>query len=80
MNAHPPLTPESGMGQALRMGSDLVAAVIVGGGIGYGLDRWLGSSPWMTLLFFLLGAVAGFRNLYRSASRMSGTPPGSGVP
>ena len=40
---------------ALRLGVEIVAALIVGVGIGLLLDRWLGTAPWMLLLFFLLG-------------------------
>src|SRR5262249_20769883 len=44
-----------GMAHGLRMAADLVAAVIVGSAIGWGLDWVLGSRPWLFLLFFLLG-------------------------
>ena len=61
----------SGMGMALRMGTEMVVATLIGGGMGYGLDQWLGSHPWMTLLFFLFGTAAGFRNMYRAANEAS---------
>ena len=48
-----------GMAYGMRMAAELVAAVIVGGLIGYGLDSWLGSKPWLFLLFFVLGFAAG---------------------
>jgi ATP synthase protein I len=54
-----------GFGFALRIGSDLVAALIVGVGIGVLLDYWLGTKPWMLVLFFLFGAAAGFLNIFR---------------
>ena len=47
------------------VGVALVAATAVGLAIGYGLDRWLGTSPWMTMIFTLFGIVAGFLNLFR---------------
>ena len=47
------------------VGVALVAATAVGLAIGYGLDRWLGTSPWLTMVFTLLGIVAGFLNLFR---------------
>lgn len=47
------------------IGVALVAATAIGLAIGYGLDRWLGTSPWLTLTFTLLGIVAGFINLFR---------------
>jgi len=47
------------------IGVALVAATAIGLAIGYGLDRWLGTSPWLTLTFLLFGIVAGFLNLFR---------------
>ena len=47
------------------VGVALVAATAVGLAIGYGLDRWLGTSPWLTMVFTLFGIVAGFLNLFR---------------
>ncbi len=55
----------SGLAFAVRIGVDLVAALVVGVGIGVGLDRWFETSPWFLLLFFLLGAAAGMMNVYR---------------
>lgn len=60
----------SGLGFALRIGVELVAALIVGGGIGFLLDRWLGTAPWLLVVFFLLGAGAGFVNVYRVMAGM----------
>lgn len=48
---------------------NLVAATFVGFAIGYGLDRLLGTSPYLTVVFFLLGIIAGFRELFRFARR-----------
>jgi ATP synthase protein I len=59
-----------GMAYGMRMATELVAAVLVGSAIGYGLDRWLGSTPWLFLLFFVLGFAAGVVNLMRSYERM----------
>ena len=47
------------------VGVALVAATAIGLAIGYGLDRWLGTGPWMTMIFTLFGIVAGFLNLFR---------------
>ncbi len=55
----------SGIGFAMRLGVELVAALIIGVAIGYFLDRWLGTKPWLMLVFFLLGSAAGFLNVYR---------------
>ena len=59
-----------GMAYGMRMAAELVAAVIVGGAIGYGLDRWLGSTPWLFLLFFVLGFAAGVLNVVRAYEKM----------
>ena len=47
------------------IGVALVAATAIGLAIGYGLDRWLGTSPWLTLVFTLFGIAGGFLNLFR---------------
>ncbi|MFI5338498.1 MAG: AtpZ/AtpI family protein [Candidatus Methylomirabilales bacterium] len=52
------------------IGVTLVAATAIGLAIGYGLDRWLGTSPWLTLTFTLLGIAAGFVNLFRDVGLM----------
>lgn len=65
--------PRSGMegvGFALRLGTELVAAIIVGVAIGYGLDYWLGTKPWLMIVFVFLGGAAGISNVYRLASGM----------
>jgi ATP synthase protein I len=57
----------SGMARGLRLSSELVAGVLVGGAIGYALDYWLGIRPWGFIVFVLLGFVAGIVNLMRAA-------------
>lgn len=59
-----------GMAYGMRMATEFVAAIIVGGLIGWALDRWLGTTPWVFLGFFLLGCVAGVLNLMRAYERM----------
>ena len=59
-----------GMAYGMRMSAELVGAVIVGGAIGWGLDKWLGSTPWLFLLFFVLGFAAGVLNVVRAYERM----------
>ena len=59
-----------GMAYGMRMAAELVAAVVVGGVIGWGLDWLLGSRPWLFLLFFLLGFAAGVLNVIRAYDRM----------
>ncbi len=63
----------SGLGMAMRIGVELVASLLVGVGIGWGLDYLLGTSPWLLLVFFVLGAVAGMMNIYRVMMGMSQT-------
>ncbi len=58
----------SGVGTALRIGVELVSALIVGVGIGLVLDWWLDTRPLFLVVFFLLGAGAGFVNVYRATA------------
>jgi ATP synthase protein I len=44
-------------------------AVAIGAGIGYLLDRWLGTSPWLLVVFLLFGVAAGFKGLIDAARR-----------
>jgi len=46
------------------VGISMVAATFIGLAMGYYLDKWLGTSPWMTLIFLGFGIVSGFRNIY----------------
>ena len=55
------------MARALRLSSELVAGVLVGAVIGWGIDRLLSTSPFGLIVFFLLGFVAGVVNVVRSA-------------
>lgn len=55
----------SAFGMAMRVGSDLIAGIVVGLVVGYGLDRWTGHKPLFMILFTLLGFGAGMRNVWR---------------
>lgn len=66
-----------GMALALRVASEFVSAILVGAAIGYGIDWLLGSSPWVMILFLLLGFAAGVLNVMRSAGEFS-TPHDAG--
>ncbi len=57
--------PSGSWGVGFRAGVEVVSALIVGVGIGFALDRWLGTWPWLFLVFFILGAAAGVLNVYR---------------
>jgi ATP synthase protein I len=58
------------LGLAVRVGVELVSALVVGVGIGYLLDVWLGTKPWLMVVFFFLGAAAGIVNVWRVVSGM----------
>ena len=49
----------------LRAGADLVAALAVAVAIGWALDRWLHTRPWLMILFIPLGGAAGIRSIWR---------------
>ncbi|MFC4169430.1 AtpZ/AtpI family protein [Teichococcus aestuarii] len=49
----------------MRAGVEVVSALIAGAGLGWLLDRWLGSFPWLFMVFFVVGGVAGVMNVYR---------------
>jgi ATP synthase protein I len=60
-----------GAGQAMNLGfrvlTELVAGTVVGGLIGWQLDKWFNTSPLLLIFFLLLGIAAGFWNVYRIA-------------
>jgi ATP synthase protein I len=63
----------SGYAKGFRLSSELVAGVVVGAGLGWLIDRWLGVSPWGLIVFLLLGFAAGVLNVMRSAGLLVGT-------
>ena len=58
------------MGGAFKLGTELVAAVAVGTIIGFILDSWFDTKPWLFIIFFFLGAAAGMLNVIRTANQM----------
>ncbi len=58
------------MGSAFKLGTELVAAVAVGTIIGFILDNWFDTKPWLIIIFFFLGAAAGMLNVIRTANLM----------
>ena len=58
------------MGNAFKLGTELVAAVGVGTIIGFILDSWFGTKPWLILIFFFVGVVAGIMNVIKSAKNL----------
>jgi len=61
----------SDIGVGAKVVVDMVAGVGVGGGIGWGLDWWLGTKPWLLVVFLMLGFVAGLLNVIRTADQAS---------
>ena len=59
----------SSIGQAFKLSTELVAAVLVGTIIGFILDNWFDTKPWLIIIFFFLGAAAGISNVIRTANR-----------
>ena len=63
--------PQTAAGWVLRLSVELAAGLVVGGVIGWGLDYWLGTSPLLLIVFFLLGATAGIYTVIRSAMQLN---------
>lgn len=60
----------AGLGQAMRVGTDLLAALIVGGFLGWLIDSYIfDSTPWGVAIGLVLGLITGIRNAYRAAQR-----------
>jgi len=58
------------LGKALKISTELVAAVFVGTTIGFLLDNWFGTKPLLIICFFFMGVAAGILNVFKSAKRM----------
>ena len=58
------------MGSAFKLGAELVSAVLVGTIIGFILDTWFGTKPWLIIVFFFLGSAAGILNVIKAAKKM----------
>ena len=61
---------QTSIGTAFKLSTELVSAVAVGTIIGFILDNWFGTKPWLILIFFFVGIVAGISNVIRSAKKM----------
>ena len=62
---------QQGLGLGLRIGIELVVAIGVATGLGWAIDRWLGTRPWAMIVLFFLGVAAGMLNVYRAVSGIS---------
>jgi len=58
------------LGKALKIGTELVAAVVVGSTLGFILDNWFGTKPLFIICFFFIGVIAGILNVIKSAKKM----------
>jgi ATP synthase protein I len=62
--------PPSSIGTAFKLSTELVSAVAVGTIIGFTLDKTFGTKPWLILIFFFVGVIAGIVNVFKSAKNM----------
>ena len=62
--------PNSNLGIAFKLSTELVATVVVGTIIGFILDSWFDTKPWLILIFFFVGMIAGIMNVIKSAKNM----------
>ena len=64
-----PSEDKPGMALGMRLSAELLAGVLVGLGVGWALDKWLGTGPWLLLVFLLLGTAAGIFSVIRSGTK-----------
>ena len=63
-------TNAASLWKALKISTELVAAVVVGTTIGFLLDSWFDTKPVLTFCFFFMGVAAGMLNVFKSAKKM----------
>ena len=69
--------PPTSLGIAFRFTTEMVSALVVGGGLGWGIDwaadRWstIHTRPWGVVVMFILGAAAGIRNVLGAAKELN---------
>jgi ATP synthase protein I len=61
------------LGSIGSVGIAFVIAIAIGFWVGRTVDNWLGTSPWLTFVFFFMGVAAGALNVFRTVGRVSGT-------
>ena len=72
-------TDHSGFARGFRLSSELVAGVLVGAGLGWLIDKGLGTLPWGVFVFAMLGFTAGVLNVMRQAGVVPGGVPDSTI-
>ncbi len=72
----------SGFAQAMKLSSEFIAGIIVGAGLGWGIDYAAGTSPWGLIVFLFLGFGAGILNVLRAAGKVAepGVKAGEATP
>jgi ATP synthase protein I len=60
---------QSAYGPAFKFAGELIVGVVVGGGIGWALDKQFGTAPWLMIVLVILGFAAGLLNVVRAAQR-----------
>ena len=63
--------PPTSLGIAFRFSTEMVAALVVGGAVGWGIDWLAGTRPIFLIVFAMLGAAAGIRNVMRAAGEIN---------
>lgn len=66
--------------QGIRFATEMVAGVLVGGFLGYWADEWLGTSPWLIIVFIFLGLAGGLRNVFRASGTLDNGHDSSTTP
>src|SRR5438105_13199236 len=59
---------QRGAGLGFRIGIEFVVAIVIATGLGWALDRWLGTRPWGTIVLFFLGVRADMMSVYGASS------------
>lgn len=65
----------TGLARGMRIGTEFVAAILVGAGLGYLIDLGAGTSPWGLLILFGMGFAAGIMNVIRAVAEMNAASP-----
>ncbi len=61
---------KSSFGKAFQLSTELISAVLVATIIGFILDNWFDTKPWLIIIFFFIGMASGIINVVRSAKKM----------